>query len=160
MKREREILKKHFGEYYPRLEKWEFFNHILNAMNEIANEGSVDDMMKQCDPQAELFEEEKPIWKRVIEYLNIKAGKNFRFVKSSQRLIEARLKEGYSLEDFYTVIAVKTKEWKGSSQAQYLRPKTLFNASNFEGYLNQEEIQELTGDAAFEYNPSEEPDLL
>lgn len=78
----------------------------------------------------------------IIGYLNQKTGKDFRH--SSQgtvRLIEARLNDGYSIEDFKRVIDNKVAEWKGTDQEQYLRPETLFAPSHFESYLNQRMVR-------------------
>lgn len=78
-------------------------------------------------------------YQKIIDYLNEKTGKNYRYQsKNNQQLIRARFKEGYSLDDFYKVIDIKTKEWKNNTEmVGYLRPKTLFSG-NFDTYLNQE----------------------
>lgn len=78
-------------------------------------------------------------FKEVIEYLNEKTGKQYRSsTKSNQAIIKARFKEGFSLEDFKTVIDNKVADWlKDTKMSEYLRPKTLFGADKFEGYLNQ-----------------------
>ena len=55
--------------------------------------------------------------------------------KATQGHINARLAEGYTVENFYTVIDKKCAEWKGGKMEQYLRPETLFG-SKFENYLN------------------------
>jgi len=75
----------------------------------------------------------------VIDYFNQKTGKNFR-PKSKEicRLISARYNDGFTLEDFKTVIDKKTSQWLNDPKMDaYLRPKTLFAASNFESYLNE-----------------------
>ena len=75
--------------------------------------------------------------KEIIDYLNLKTKKNFKAgTKATQRHISARLEEGYSLEDFKSVIDKKVREWQGTEMDQYLRPETLFG-TKFEGYLNQ-----------------------
>ena len=72
----------------------------------------------------------------VVAYLNEKAGTSYRASsKATARHIEARLNEGYKLQDFYSVIDKKVAEWKGGEMEKYLRPETLFG-SKFEGYLN------------------------
>lgn len=74
----------------------------------------------------------------VIIYLNQVAGT--RFTADSQathKHINARLKEGYTLEDFKQVIDTKTSEWKGTEFAKFLRPVTLFG-TKFENYINQQ----------------------
>lgn len=78
----------------------------------------------------------------IITYLNKKTGKDFRHsTKATVRLIEARLNDGYTVEDFKKVIDNKVTEWKGTEQEQYLRPETLFAPSHFESYLNQRVIR-------------------
>ncbi len=72
-----------------------------------------------------------------IAYLNQVANKRYKFVDKTKRLLLARFKEGYTLEDFKQVIDIKTAEWKESPEfSKYLRPETLFG-SKFDGYLNQ-----------------------
>lgn len=74
--------------------------------------------------------------KEIIDYLNLKARKNFRsLTAATQSLIKARLNEGFTVEDFKKVIDIKCSEWLGSDYAQYLRPQTLFG-TKFESYLN------------------------
>lgn len=72
----------------------------------------------------------------VISHLNEKAGTSYRpSSKATQGHINARLSEGFTVEDFYTVIDKKCAEWKGGEMEKYLRPETLFG-SKFENYLN------------------------
>lgn len=76
------------------------------------------------------------MYKVIIDYLNEKADKKYRANnKSTQKHINARLKEGYTVEDFKIVIDKKCTEWKNTEMEQYLRPETLFG-TKFEGYLN------------------------
>ena len=81
----------------------------------------------------------------IIDYLNECTGKNFRSNASSTvRLLDARIKEGYTVEEFKKVIDNKVYEWKGTDQEQYLRPETLFTPSHFESYLNQQKTRKKT----------------
>lgn len=81
-------------------------------------------------------EEEKNIYAPVISFLNEKAGTKYKPTSSkTQALIRARVNEGFTLEDFETVIAKKCAEWMGTDMEKYLRPETLFG-TKFEGYLN------------------------
>ncbi len=75
-------------------------------------------------------------YKVVIDYLNEKAGKNFKAADSNNKLIRARYNEGYTLDDFKAVIDYKTSKWKGTEWEQYLRPSTLFG-NKFQNYLNE-----------------------
>lgn len=75
-------------------------------------------------------------FKEIIEYLNLKAGTNYKASsKKTQTCIHARLKEGFTIEDFQTVIDKKCAEWIGTEYEKYLRPETLFG-TKFESYLN------------------------
>lgn len=75
--------------------------------------------------------------KAIIDYLNDKAGTAYRHSsKDTQSHIRARLADGFTVQDFRTVIDKKVDEWKGSEMEKYLRPSTLFG-TKFEGYLNQ-----------------------
>jgi uncharacterized phage protein (TIGR02220 family) len=74
--------------------------------------------------------------KDVLQYLNQKTGKGFMPVAANLDLIKARLKEGVTAEQIKAVIDAKVLEWAGSQKMeQYLRPKTLFAASNFANYV-------------------------
>lgn len=73
-----------------------------------------------------------------IQYLNQETGHTYKFIATHTKFIQARYKDGYTLEDFKKVIDTKVAQWKNNSQmAQYLRPKTLFSPSNFDSYLNE-----------------------
>ncbi len=73
---------------------------------------------------------------KVIDYLNLKLNGTFRKSNSSRLPISGRLNEGYTLQECCLVIDSKVKDWGNNKYANYLRPKTLFAASNFGGYLN------------------------
>lgn len=78
----------------------------------------------------------REIANRVIEELNTRADRQFKLIDANRRLVIARLNDGFSEEDCIKVIANRVARWQGTEQEQYLRPKTLFRPSNFEGYLN------------------------
>ena len=79
----------------------------------------------------------KEIYVEIVDYLNAKAGTRYKASTANTRKhIKARLDEGFTIEDFKTVIDKKCAEWlTNSKMEQYLRPETLFG-SKFEGYLN------------------------
>ena len=82
-------------------------------------------------------EKENNIYSEIIKYLNEKANTNYRVsTKNTQSFINARLKEGFTVEDFKKVIDVKAKSWVGTDFEKYLRPATLFG-TKFENYLNE-----------------------
>ncbi len=74
--------------------------------------------------------------KEALEFLNRKTGRNFRPVSVHLEMIEARIKEGYTLEDIKAVIAMKVREWMHDEvMTKFLRPATLFARSNFSNYV-------------------------
>ena len=77
--------------------------------------------------------------KKVLSYLNEKTGKNYRPVESNLKLIRGRLSDGYTYDDFVTVIDKKYTEWVGTDYEKYIQPSTLFAPSHFDTYLNQKE---------------------
>ena len=110
----------------------------LLQCNTTATKGNGDididiDIDKGQKPQSDVYE-------KIIKYLNEKTGSHFKPTsKSTQRLINGRLSENYTIEDFKYVIDVKTNEWKDNTKmSKYLTPDTLFNASKFEKYRNQQ----------------------
>lgn len=76
--------------------------------------------------------------KEIIDYLNAKTSKKFSpKTAETKKAISARLKEGYTIDDFKKVIDNKVSDWAGGDMDQYLRPQTLFRPANFESYLNE-----------------------
>ena len=73
----------------------------------------------------------------VITELNTMAGTKYKFSAASRKDIAARLNDGFTFDECQMVIRKKCAEWLGTDMAKYLRPQTLFQASKFEGYLNQ-----------------------
>lgn len=89
------------------------------------------------DSKEENSKEDKKIYIDVVAYLNEKAGTKYRAsAEKTKKLIHARLAEGFTLEDFKTVIDNKCADWLNTDYAKFLRPETLFSPK-FEGYLNQ-----------------------
>lgn len=80
-------------------------------------------------------------YKEIIDYLNQKAKTSYRHTsKNTKKLIQSRLNEKFTVENFKIVIDKKVDEWQGTEQEKYLRPETLFS-NKFEGYLNQKIIK-------------------
>ena len=76
--------------------------------------------------------------KQIVDYLNEKSQSQFKpKTEATRKSIIARLKEGYTVDDFKRVIDSKVKDWSDSSMREYLRPQTLFRPANFEAYLNE-----------------------
>ena len=85
----------------------------------------------------------KNIYSRVIEYLNLQTGKNFRVNnKKTQALIKARLNEEFTEQDFINVIDNKMNWLSDPKMVEFLRPETLFG-TKFESYLQDNRKEDL-----------------
>lgn len=72
----------------------------------------------------------------IVAYLNKVTGTDYKpTTKKTQQLIKARMRDGFTVADFQTVIDKKNQdEWFVTGG--YMRPETLFG-TKFEGYLNE-----------------------
>ena len=81
-------------------------------------------------------DKDKELYIAVVAHLNEKAGTKYRATTpKTKTAIHARLAEGFTLDDFITVIDKKCADWLGTEWEKFLRPETLFG-TKFEGYLN------------------------
>ncbi len=82
--------------------------------------------------------------KVIVEYLNDKIGAHYKpNGKKMKELIRARMNEGYTVEDFKTVIDKKFKSWGNDPKMSlYLRPSTLFG-TRFGEYLNEYQAEDM-----------------
>lgn len=84
-------------------------------------------------------------YQEILDYLNSKTKAHYKASSAvNQRLIRARFKDGYTLQDFKTVIDNKAFEWQHSDMWKYMRPSTLFG-SHFDDYLNENRLQKSAG---------------
>lgn len=104
---------------------------------------SHDSPVDEVDNAYEKAREADRIVKEVVDCLNKTCGTRFKSNTSgTAKLIKARLREGFSLQDFEKVIKWKQHEWGdrpfkftgGQLSSNYLRPSTLFG-NKFETYL-------------------------
>lgn len=115
-------------------------NNTLNIPYEYPMETSVSDTDTDSasDTVINNIDNNKEIYINIINYLNNKCNTRYRYnTPNTKKHIKARLNEGYTEQDFYTVISKKADEWLGTEQEKYLRPDTLFG-TKFESYLNQQ----------------------
>lgn len=89
----------------------------------------------------------------IVEYLNAKTNSSYRYSsEKTKRVINARLNEGFNLDDFKKVIDIKCTQWLGDEKMeQYLRPETLFG-TKFESYLNTKVNQKEKKASGEEYD--------
>lgn len=99
------------------LERW------VESQPKYTDEGSSDDGWQEVCTQA-------------VEYLNQKNGTKYRASsKKTQACVRARVRDGFTLDDFKAVIDAKVAQWGDDEKmAEYLRPETLFG-TKFESYL-------------------------
>lgn len=85
-----------------------------------------------CGPQ------DAEVYKRIVGRLNSKCGTRYKWDNGETiGYINDRISEGFTEQDFYTVIDKMSYRWIGTRFEEYLRPYTLFRKDKFEGYLNQ-----------------------
>ena len=104
-----------------------------------------DRLGKDKDKNCRLSDKSSTVVSEIIDYLNQKTGKHFsKSIANTTRAINARIKEGFTVDDFKAVIDKKVIEWgKDDRMKQYLRPQTLFG-TKFESYLNQDLVEHKT----------------
>lgn len=100
--------------------------HDATEPQPLLNEPQVPEQPKEPDPTGE-----------IVDHLNRRAGTHYKATSANTRkLIKARLKEGFTVDEFKLVIDKKCADWlNNGDMAQYLRPETLFG-TKFESYLN------------------------
>ena len=123
------------------LKKYEDYGYI-KITDEIHSESDMDNIVIR-QALDEMFKEEINNADEVLTYLNYKitsggssSKKGFSLKSSAnKKFINARLAEGYSVEELKMVIDSKFREWSKTDFAMYLRPETLFNPTKFGSYL-------------------------
>lgn len=95
------------------------------------------------EPQATTQPKKPDPTEEVVNHLNQRAGTHYKATTANTRkLIKARLKEGFTVDDIKLVIDKKCAEWLNNpAMAEYLRPETLFG-NKFEGYLNSQAVSQ------------------
>nr|DAL88333.1 MAG TPA: hypothetical protein [Caudoviricetes sp.] len=89
------------------------------------------------EPQAPAQPKKPDPTEEVVNHLNHRLGTQYKpTTQATRKLIKARIKEGFTVEDMKLVIDKKATEWVGNPKmARFLRPDILFG-NKFEGYLN------------------------
>jgi len=110
---------------------------ILSGKPDIAFEKQISSIKKSDEKAQEridttlLYEQAK----EVLEFLNKKAKRKFRFEEYNLKLIVAKLRSGVGVDDCRAMIVRKYNDWKGTDMMKYFRPATLFNPGKFEQYI-------------------------
>jgi len=110
-----------------------YYKELRNFKNDKSNVGDKEGRSEENTKKTKIP------YKKVVDYLNEKTGKNFSpKAKETKKLISGRYNEGNTLDDFKHVIDVKVADWlDNDSMKTYLKPDTLFNSSNFDKYKNE-----------------------
>jgi uncharacterized phage protein (TIGR02220 family) len=112
-------------------------NNILSVKKEPQKMSDKEVIKEKPKLETEVYEE-------IISYLNETTGQAYKAnSKQNQSLINARIKEGHTINDFKQVIATKATKWLNTQFQDFLRPQTLFG-NKFESYLNESVIVEKT----------------
>lgn len=141
-------------------------NREKNNLNDNDNDNDYDNnhniidnnKLLSCEVNnSELSEEnvKTEIYKEIVSYMNtvnehqsfnVKQIFSYRYnSKDTKSHINARLREGYTIDDFKDVIwwgyrkfvEFEFKTQNGESSVKYFRPSTLFSEKHFEEYLNE-----------------------
>ncbi len=79
---------------------------------------------------------------QIIEHLNLVAKTNWQLGSSAKNLINALVKQGFTLDNFKQVHNSKAKEWGSNTEmSKYLRPSTLYRPKSFVKYLEEAQHQ-------------------
>lgn len=115
----------------------------LSLLNNINNNTNKNNKYKENLELSNTVEE-------IISYFNNKCNTKFRTnTVETRRLVKARLKEGFTVDDFKKVIDCKYEDWgkkpikfkTGQWSNEYLRPSTLFS-DKFESYVYEASVRE------------------
>lgn len=106
--------------------------------NEVSYHDSYNDSYHDSSISSSNVDNKIP-YQEIVDYLNMRTGSNYKSSsKKTRDLIKARFNEGFTVDDFKTVIDKKCMEWLHDKKMnKYLRTETLFG-TKFESYLNQQ----------------------
>lgn len=90
-------------------------------------------------------------YRQIITHLNTAIGSRYNSrARTTRARIDARIREGYVVEDFIRVIDNRVAAWaQDEKMREYLRPETLFG-NKFESYLNAPQITNVTVNSSFD----------
>ena len=129
-------------------------NALVTQSNATVTQSNATD--KEIDKEGDKEEDNNEIYINIVSFLNEKAGTKFKpTTGKTKSCIRARIQEGFTLEDFETVIEKKCAGWIGTEYEKYLRPETLFG-TKFESYLNEKTSPQASGMGKQQQKPKNE----
>lgn len=105
-------------------------------------------MIMKIEDDNESVNENDKIHTEVIDHLNNGADRQFEAVKSNTKYIDARIKEGATVDNLLDVIEYQVAEWRDSDMEKYLRPSTLFGNSKYQNYIENVRFKKSKGVSA------------
>lgn len=76
-------------------------------------------------------------YKEFFKFFQETTGRNYTATNNNKKIINARLNEGFTEQDFYLITKYKSMQWKDNDMHKWLKPDTLFIPKHFENYLNE-----------------------
>lgn len=109
---------------------------VINAR--LHKENSLKEQNKRSNNGQERPDGNAPIREQIIIYLNKKLDAHYKpNASKNKQVINARLNEGYTLDDFKRAIDNKIADWGNDKKmSKFLRPETLFGPK-MDGYVNE-----------------------
>lgn len=106
------------------------------------NECTNNDSTYNDEPKKPIVEQASTVHHDIINHLNSKTGKKYKTsTKTTRTLINARITDGFTLDDFKQVIDNKIRDWSNDPKmSKFIRPETLFG-TKFESYLNETHVE-------------------
>lgn len=107
------------------------------------------------EPQTPPQTKEPDHVEEIVDHLNQRAGTHYKpTTANTRKLIKARLKEGFTVDEIKLVIDKKCADWLNNpAMVEYLRPETLFG-NKFESYLNAKSMpQNNPNNTTSNYSP-------
>lgn len=119
------------------IKKQENFSDIEVFFSEPPKKVVAEKIKKNVEPKKEKPKVQIEVYDEIINFLNDCTGSNYKSnSKVTRSYIDARLKDGFTVDDFIKVISIKATKWQNTKFAEFLRPQTLFS-NKFESYLNE-----------------------
>ena len=132
---------------YIQLDKWEEYQSQRDDRRVSSRYPNVDKMSAECPHKIrevklskDKISKDKVEYDSIITDLNLVLGTSYKTTSSKTReLIDARLNDGYTLEEFKLVHRKMLRSWGNDEKmVKFLRPQTLYSPK-FESYLQQKE---------------------
>lgn len=113
-------------------------DRVSNTLQDKKGKEKETDKERKEGVQGEIYHKDS---RTALHWLNEKSGRHFRETSESLGFISERLSEpGVDIEGVKKMIDRQCARWKGTDQAEYLRPQTLFNKTKFDSYYAAKDL--------------------